>query len=199
MGSVYDHVCVVRSVDTHTCPPLLLWLGEAAGRWEMRATRCLDKHKDSSSFVNTILNQLFTIRGLFSCDRGCFVYSAQAAQIVNMFFLSPPFKRINKKAAVRRFNSETPLSGALRYVKKPIAKSLQLAEYAFILGPKAPWTIKLSLTLNKTIIPDQSGFIIAQIISTASLLHACKVINNHTCTLSAHNDRENRSLFWDIL
>lgn len=90
--------------------------------------------------------------------------TAQAAEIVNMFFSPLPTRGQIKKAAVRRFNSEKLSLG----LWKPIAKSLQLAEYAFISSPRSPLTIKLSLNLNKTITPRQSELISSQMKSIAS-------------------------------
>lgn len=83
----------------------------------------LDKHKDSSSTVSTVLNQLFTIRDCLG-DGECFVYLVQKTcskwrviysrerqqRDCKHVFLFPPNRRINKKTAVRRFNSEMPLT-----------------------------------------------------------------------------------------
>ena len=107
-------------------------------------------------------------QGLFSATVN--VLFTRFKNVANGVSSTAQRKRINKKkTAVRRFNSEKPLSRALHRVKKPIAKSLQLAEYAFIFWPKSPWTIKLSLNLNKTITPNQSEFISSKMIYIGSI------------------------------
>lgn len=70
------------------------------------------------------VNVLFT--RFKKCSEWGVIYGAGGRDCKHVF-LSPPYKRINKETAVRRFNSEKPLSGTLRCAKEPIAKSLQLA------------------------------------------------------------------------
>lgn len=92
----------------------------------------------------TLYSTNYSPPGIVFGDSECFVYSPQKfieRGVVystdgggcKHVFLSSSYKRINTKTAVRRFNSKKHLSGARHRAKKPTAKSLQLADYAFIL------------------------------------------------------------------
>lgn len=103
-------------------------LGQIQGQLYLRQ-HCIKPIIHDQGLFSATVNVLFT--RLKRCSEWGVIYGAGGRNCKHVF-LSPPYKRINKNTAGGRFNSEKPLCGTLRCTKKLIAKSLQLAEYAFI-------------------------------------------------------------------
>lgn len=114
-------------------------LGQTQGQLCLQQ-HCIKPIIHYQGLFSATVNVLFT--SLKNVSNG--VPSTAGSRDCKHVFLSFPYKRINKKTAVRRFNSAKPLSGALCCTKKPIAKKPSISRVCLHLLTK--------VTLNNQII-----------------------------------------------